>query len=381
MIESVTSSARLIGDRVRADAYDAAIRSAVRSGHVVLDVQCGVGFLSLLACGAGAGRVYALETSDAIETAKEIAAANRIEQIEFIQRSSTDVTLPQRADVVIARARGALPLTRDHLPALIDARHRHLAPGGRLIPQREQVYAALAEAPREYARTTGPWRTHNRGFYMEAARRVMVNSWTRVEMGSEQLLSEPQLWATLDYSSIESPHVRHTISLQPSRRGVAHGLVVWFDATLLDGIGYSNAPGERSDNGHGCAFFPFTEPLDVDTGDRVAVELIAELGEFDYVWTWTSSLTRGTTQHSDALHQSTLLARPLTMHSMRKRAAGFAPILNAEGEVDSAILRAMTGDASVEEIAASLLTRFPDRFRSEAETVTRVRALAERYSL
>jgi protein arginine N-methyltransferase 1 len=381
MESSVAASARMLADSVRADAYDAAIRAAVRPGHVVLDIGCGTGLLSLIACQAGARKVYAVETSAVIETAKEIVAANRIDRIEFVDVRSMDLTLPERVDVIVSQPWGVLPLTGDHLSATIDARHRHLAAEGIVLPRRDRIYAALAEAPREYARTTGPWRTHNRGFYLEPARRVMVNSLVRSDMTREQLLSEPQLWATLDYASIDSPHVRNAVTLRPSRHGTVHGLIVWFDATLREGIGYSNAPGDRPNNAHGCGFFPFAEPFEVDADDRIEVELDAELGDAEYIWTWTSSLTKRGAEQTNVLYQSTLFGRPITIDSVRKRAAGFAPVLNVDGEVDAAILRAMTGDSSIEEIVESIMTRFAGRLRSRADTLTRVRSLAERYSL
>ena len=69
--------------------------------------------------------------------AKEIAAANNCsDRIEFVQAMSTDVTLPERADVIVSDIGGMLPWFQKHIPAIADARRRFLAPGGVLIPQR-----------------------------------------------------------------------------------------------------------------------------------------------------------------------------------------------------------------------------------------------------
>jgi protein arginine N-methyltransferase 1 len=323
--------------------------------------------------------VYALETSDAIATAQEIAVSNRIETIEFIQATSTAITLPERADVIVSDLRGVLPFLRDHLSVIIDARQRHLAPGGTIIPHRDEVYAALAEAPEEYDRISGPWQRHSRGFYMQAGRRVVMNTWRRADITRDQLLCEPQRWATIDYSTIDSPNVRSTITLRPLRAGVAHGLVVWFDAVLADGIGYSNAPGADG-AGHGRGFFPFADALEVMPGDRIVVELTAERDGTDYAWTWTSMLYRGdAAEPKTTQHQSTLLARPLDR--IRKRSASHVPLLNAEGAINAAILQAMNGDATSAEIATELTIRFADRFHSHADALARVSDLAERYSL
>jgi protein arginine N-methyltransferase 1 len=367
---------RTMADDVRFDAFEAAIRAVVRPGAVVLDIMCGAGLRSLLAARAGARKVYAVETSDAIETAREIAAANRVEQVEFVRARSTDITLPERADVIVSDLRGVLPLGGDHLSTIIDARQRHLAPGGTLVPRRDEVYAALTSAPDEYERISAPWERHNRGFYMQAGRRVVTNIWRGATIARQQLLSEPERWAVLDYQMISSADVRSTCTLRPMRSGVAHGVALWFDAELVEGIGYSNAPGARA--AARCAFFPFAAALDVTVGDRIDVALAADRDGADYIWTWTSTLHQRDTAEPKAFHQSTLFSRPL--QSVRKRNVRYVPLLNVEGAIDASILHAMTGDLTMSDIARDLVAQFPERFRSDADALTRVVDLAERYS-
>jgi len=48
---------------------------------------------------------------------------------------------------VIADLRGTIPFFTASLDAFIDARNRFLGEGGALIPQRDIVFAALAESP------------------------------------------------------------------------------------------------------------------------------------------------------------------------------------------------------------------------------------------
>src|SRR5690349_15960864 len=75
----------MIADTGRTAAYARALRSRIDSSSVVLDIGTGAGILALLACRAGARRVYAVEPSDAIQVAREAAAANGFaDRIQFI---------------------------------------------------------------------------------------------------------------------------------------------------------------------------------------------------------------------------------------------------------------------------------------------------------
>jgi len=74
----------MIGDSARFNAYAKAISRSVRPGDVVAEIGCGPGVFSLLACRAGANRVYAIETEDIIDVARQIAVANGFEdRIQF----------------------------------------------------------------------------------------------------------------------------------------------------------------------------------------------------------------------------------------------------------------------------------------------------------
>src|SRR5688572_15264486 len=66
----------LLADRHRVTAFSRAIAATVRPGDVVVDLASGTGILGLLACRAGAIRVYSLEIDGIAGLAREFAAAN-----------------------------------------------------------------------------------------------------------------------------------------------------------------------------------------------------------------------------------------------------------------------------------------------------------------
>src|SRR5690606_14607344 len=111
---------------------------------------------------------------------------------------------------------------------------------------------------------------------MQAVRRIVTNLWSREQLASEQFLVPAQSWGTLDYRRITSPDISATLLWTARQGGVAHGLAVWFDAMLAEGICLSNAPG-LPELVYGHAFFPWTEPVTLSPGDEITVTLQAAL--------------------------------------------------------------------------------------------------------
>ena len=376
------SYGRMIADRLRGDAYARALRAAVRPGCVVLDIGAGTGIFSMLACRFGARRVFAVEPNDSIEVAKTVAAANGFaDRIEFFQALSTEVTLPERADVVVSDLRGVLPMFQQHLPSIADARRRLLAPGGVLIPQRDAVWLSLAEAGDLYARHMEPSDEDAYGFDMSGAREIVANNWRKARVTPEQLLLPPRLAATLDYTTIESANVGAEVNWTAERAGTAHGVVAWFDAVLGDGVTMSNAPGSP-ELIYGNAFFPLRRPVALAAGDGVSIRLHANLVCGDYVWRWeTRVLEPGARARAKAdFRQTTFKGMPLSQERLRRLSSEYAPGLGADGETDSFILSLMDGTRPLTEIARLLSEEYPDRFDTADDFLERVRELSLRYS-
>ena len=252
----------MVADRVRVDAYVQALRKTVREGSVVVEIGTGPGIFTVLACQLGASRVYAIEPTEIIQVAREIAAANGCaDRIEFFEDMSDRVTLPVRADVIFSDLRGVLPLFERHIPSIVDSRRRFLAPGGALIPRRDTLWAAIVEAPKPYGELVDPWDHNPFGQDLSSARQLIVNSTQKAaRVKPNQLLTEPQLWTTLDYTSIENPDVRANLDWRIERAGTGHGILVWFDADLAEGTGFSNAP-SAPESIYGALFFPWTQPV------------------------------------------------------------------------------------------------------------------------
>ena len=375
---------QMIADQARMDPYARALKAAVGPDSVVLDIGTATGIHALLACKFGARRVYAIESNEAIHLAREMAQANGFgDRITFIHDLSTRITLPERADVIVSDLRGVLPLFGAHIPAIADARQRHLAPGGRLIPRRDKLWVALVEAGRVYKDLVKPW-DRPYGLAMEEARQIALNSWTPDHTEGFRpgnLLMAPHNWAVLEYASILDPNVAdHNSSHKATRSGAAHGLLVWFDAELYEGIGFANGPqATRPAEVYGRAFFPLLVPVAVEEGDPINLTIEAELVDGEYIWSWS---TRIHSQDEAAVikadfKQSTAGDSPLSLKHLAGQAKNSRPALSKTGQIDLFIMGKMDGRASLAGIARETFLQFPGRFKDQEEALIHVYEVAQ----
>ena len=373
----------MIRDSIRTDAYARAFRECITTDSVVLDMGTGVGILALLACQYGARKVYAVDPNSAIQVARDFAVANGYEdRIEFIQDMTTRITLPEQADVIVAAMHGVLPMFEQNLASIIDARSRLLAPGGRIIPEKETLWAVPVESPESYDEFVLPWSVNSYGLDMQGALRFTTNQWRRPKekITPEQFLAEPACWATLDYGILESTGVIGRASWTATRAGSGHGLVVWFDTFLLEGVSFSNAPG-APELVFGHAFFPWREPVSISPGDTISVELRADLFGHDYFWTWeTVVLEQGRAKKPKAKFKQSSILGAAASANLHKRAHEHIPKLNDEGQVEQLVLSLMDGENSIEGIATKTIAQFPNRFANGDDALTFAADLSERYS-
>jgi len=375
-VYDILAYGRMISRPVRFHAYMEALRRTVKPGSVVLDMGTGPGIMAMLACRFGARKVYAIESEPIIQVAREIATGNGFAgQIEFIEGLSTEVSLPERVDVIVSDLNGVLPWCHQHLRAAADARQRFLAPGGVMIPKKETVWLGVVESPQVYAEHVQPWETGH-GFEMHAARDLATNSAQMVRLQSDDLLAAPQCGVVLDFMQVEWPDSRADATFFIARPGVGHGLLAWFDCVLTDEIFFSNTPGY--DKGiYGQIFFPWAKPVNLEQ-----LTLRCNLVGDDYVYRWiTEVLGKGEQAAVKAsFHQSNFRSFPISPASLRKGSEAYVPRGNGDSSIDRFILTSMDGKASVGEIAACLSERFPGRFKARSEALDRVARISRVYS-
>ena len=195
----------MIADEVRMSAHRAALARVVRPGSVVVDLGAGIGIMSLIACQLGARRVFAIEPNDLAEVARELAAANGFADRIRCHPGPLAPRPPPGAGGRAGVGCGEAPLHSLHIPTLVDARRRFLAPGGVVIPESDHVRVAVVSAPQAYVRSRAPWADGAGAFDMSAAERVAVNQLAGVKIAPDEVITSARTWASIDYRREPSP--------------------------------------------------------------------------------------------------------------------------------------------------------------------------------
>jgi protein arginine N-methyltransferase 1 len=273
----------MLHDRARMHAYRRAIDATVRPGDVVVDIGCGSGVLSFMACDAGARKVYAIEGGPVISLARELAVANGFaDRIEFLEGWSTELTVPEPADVLISETIGNAGFDEGIVAWTFDAQHRLLRPGAVVVPQRLRMWVAPVESFDDHTLVSDWWTTGLPYDYAPAHRRAEGMLWF-ADFTPGNLLGQPELAADVDLRTAPDETLTATGSFQVDRDGTLHGLACWFDSLLCPGVTIDNAP-PRAESSWFHGFLPLAEPLAASVGDRLAWELsVSADGEH---WTW-----------------------------------------------------------------------------------------------
>lgn len=256
---SALSHFMMVRDSVRVMSYRQAIQRHCQ-GKTVIEIGCGSGILSIFAARAGARRVIAIEESQIADLAAEMFRANGVaDRIELRRANSRDVSLDERADVVIHEVLGSDPFSENMRLFIEDARERLLAPNGRLIPSALEVccvgfevpdlpYLDRGRADAELSELEGLYGIDFRAFlrFMETEPgmfRRPLGELGKAQFEPKILTDEVQLYR-LDLAADGPLEVapRQDLRLRAIRTGSLGGLLVYFRAHLDEETILSTSP-------------------------------------------------------------------------------------------------------------------------------------------
>jgi SAM-dependent methyltransferase len=375
-----------LADDVRVGAFRRAVERVVQPGAVVVDLGAGTGILGLLACRAGARRVYAIEASGMIELARAIARANGYEdRIVFVKGLSTQVDLPEQADVLIADQIGRFGFEAGLLECFADARQRFLRAGGSLIPRQVQLWVAPVERP-DLADQVEFWGHRPAGFDFQPARELAVNTGYPVTLRRRELLAPAVGAADIDLATVSPGPLRLAASFEAARAGTLHGIGGWFAAGLAPGVVMTNSPLAARRINRRNVFFPVDRPVAVAAGDPIQVTLHVRPEELVVTWkveVWQAEAGGAgagrRTKRAEFRH-STLRGMLIAQEDLRRTAPGAVPHLAPRGEARRTVLELCDGRRSLAEIEREVQRRHPTLFASGGVAAEFVAEVVTRYA-
>ena len=296
-------------DEIRTERYRRAISETVVLGDRVLDAGTGTGILAFFACQAGATKVYAVDPSDIIEHAKQIALVNGLQdRIVFVKDLSRGARLTERVDVFIAGHIHNFALETGLLSSLIDARKRLLKESPRFIPQEIELSIVPVECPEIYHQVDF-WSGDRYGLDLSLIRNFATNNCYKAMLDSGAFLSDPQQLVKIDSATVQTTFLSAQVSCIVNRSGTFHGIGGWFRAQLSQNVELSNDPRNKS-AAWAQIFFPLTNPVPVEPGDQIEMTMTTNDGE---VWRWKVEVGG---EQSD---QSTFFGIPIAKHLFAKK--------------------------------------------------------------
>lgn len=295
----------MLRDRVRTQAYRAAIDRHLRPDSVVLDLGAGTGAFALYAAVKGARKVYAVETSPLLDYGRREAERLGLgDRIEFFHGPAQEFEPELRADMLISDLRGALPFLGDAHAVLADAKQRLLTSDALLMPHQDRVYAAPVDDPAWYAREIEqPWVQNELDLTMPLLRHAEGSLPRRPPPRGLDPCFPGQCIATLDYAAEAISLPPATLQWTAEQAQTIHCYLLWFDATIVPGIEMSAAPGAKAPAVYGRLVLPLLQPVQLAAGDRLSLRISVWPAAGDFAYTWTTTVFDGAGNQRQQLRQ------------------------------------------------------------------------------
>ena len=348
----------------RSASYRRALRRVVQPGDVVADLGCGIGVLGLFALEAGAGHVYGVDSSDAAELAREaMQRAAMADRYTVLRGSSFEVTLPEPVDLLLCDHVGFFGVDYGIVPMLADARERFLKPGGRIMPERIDLFVAGLSSPKA-AGLIEAWRDPELPEPLHNLRGYAVNTRHGVDLTGADLCTGSQACGSVDLTRTAAPHMVLSAELTAKRDCRFDGIAGWFSCQLTEGAAMTNDPADPASIARSQAFLPAETPFDVREGDTIGIE-IGLRTDGDHL-TWTITPPAGAVQTMSSWKGTILHSHDLALQS----GAAIAP--GRQGRMVAVVLAAMDGSSALDAILARMQRDHCDLFASEGDLVRQV---------
>lgn len=272
----------MLSDQVRVDAYHRAIEKQVSEGDVVIDLGTGTGILSYFASKQRPRRIFAIDHSDFIGRAEELARQNGVTNIEFIKVNSKDFKPPEKVDVILHEQIGDTLFNENMVENIAELRDRVLKDGGKIIPARFELYLEPVKMKDEY-HIPFIWEVDHHGFRVDSLKYLVDESekqFAVMPCQVDYLLCEPEPVMSVDLETQNEGDLPSSLQFTKTVKqdGRMDGVCLFFEIIFDDEISLSTSP--KSTNTHWQIFVFRLESENYRKGDKLRFDWQTEnIGE------------------------------------------------------------------------------------------------------
>jgi protein arginine N-methyltransferase 1 len=224
----------MLKDEVRTRSYRNAIlgNKHLFQDKVVMDVGCGTAILSMFSAQAGAKKVYAIDCSDIIKSAREIVKVNGFEdKIELIQGKVEEIELPvEKVDIIVSEWMGYFLVYENMLESVLFARDKWLAPDGILLPDKAYLKICAIEDG-NYKDQKINWWENVWGFDMSCIKKQAMQEPLVDVVEAQAVITDVQNIFEIDCNTIKVEDLKFSskFTLRMCRNDYLHAFVSFFD--------------------------------------------------------------------------------------------------------------------------------------------------------
>ena len=285
---------RMLADQPRMAFYHAAIARHIQPGDRVIDLGTGTGILAALAARRGAAHVYAIDHSDILRHARTLAAANGVENVEFVAMHSTAFKTETPVDVILHEQMGDGLFDEAMVANVTDLRDRVLKPGGLIVPSVFEFYCEPVKV-RDSRHVPFLWELEVHGYDYSSLERERPQEPRYYQLVStdptlvEHFLGKAQPALTIDLHTLAAADLPQEITLVRTvvNAGRLDGFAIFFRARVDQDLSLGSSPLDPQRAPHWGFRILRSERGDFAVGDEIEVRLtVGRWPDLDS-WRWS----------------------------------------------------------------------------------------------
>jgi protein arginine N-methyltransferase 1 len=254
--------------------------------------------LAILAARQGA-TVYAIDHSDLINIAEQIAKHNGVSNIQFLQVNSRDFTCPEKVDYILHEQIGDDLLGENMIFNLLDLKQRAMKDPGTIFPGRFELFLEPVALTSAY-RVPFIWKTSVHGIdYGFLRNHLDLEKYKQASYASryidqsafDHFLSEPTPVLSVDLNKIagaESIVAQFSASRPVVHAGWMEGLYLFFRAVFDEERHFDTAPPHHIHTSWGNRLLPCSHH-DYAVGDTISFNV--KVGDIRFLDTWSCTFS------------------------------------------------------------------------------------------